>query len=160
MRLLSLLLPLTLFTSPALAHPPDPSSAPKTLEQALSAKKDDGLSLKDALPSEEAIEDMIAELPDFNHMMDGLIKIAQDDDVREQLADSAAHMKEQFEKSGALDPRDNGLPDINAGLAVLLRSLSDEDGIGGMLDALEGVGDELETVIQESVEKKSQKQGN
>jgi len=152
--------PLTLLSTPALAHPPNSDDTPKTLEQALKAKPDDGASLKDALPSEAAIEEMIEELPDFNHLMDGLLKIAQNEEVREQFTDSALHMKEQFEKSGAMEPRDNGLPDINAGLAVLLRSLSDEDGIGGMLDALEGVGDELETVIQESVEKKGQKQGN
>lgn len=157
MRFLSLLLPLMLITSPANAHPPEAEDAPKTLEDALSKKSDGSLSLKDSLPSEDQIEDMIAELPDFNHLMDGLIKIAQDETVREQLADSAAHMKEQFEDSGALELRDNGLPDINTGLEVLLRSLSDRDGIGGMLDALEGVGDELETVMKESLDTDSKK---
>lgn len=153
MRFLTLLLPLTLLSTPALAHPPNSDDAPKTLEQALKAKPDDGASLKDALPSEAAIEEMIEELPDFNHLMDGLLKIAQNEEVREQFTDSALHMKEQFEKSGVMEPRDNGLPDFNAGIAVLLRSLSDDDGIGGMIESLEGVGDELETVMKESFDK-------
>ena len=153
MRFLTLLLPLTLLSTPALAHPPQTDDAPKTLEQALKAKPDDGASLKDALPSEAAIEEIIEELPDFNHLMDGLLKIAQNEEVREQFTDSALHMKEQFEKSGAMEPRENGLPDFNAGIAVLLRSLSDDDGIGGMIESLEGVSDELETVMQESFDK-------
>lgn len=154
MRYLSLLLPLMLITSPVSAHQPAAEDAPKTLEDVLSTTSDEGFSLKDKLPSDEKIEDMIAELPDFNHLLDGLIKIAQDEEIRGKFADSAAHMKSELDKSGALETRDNGLPDINAGLAVLLRSLSDEDGIGGMLDALEGVGDELETVMKESLDKK------
>ena len=154
MRYFSLLLPFMLIAAPATAHPPKVKDAPKSLEQALSARNNNGLSLKDSLPSDEKIEEMIAELPDFNHLLDGLIEIAQDEDIREKFADSAAHMKSELDKSGALETRDNGLPDINAGLAVLLRSLSDEEGIGGMLDALEGVGDELETVMKESLDKK------
>ena len=157
MRYFSLLLPLMLLAAPAQAHPPEPIDGPKTLQQALSAKNDDSVSLKDSLPSDEKIEEMIAELPDFNHLLDGLLEIAQDEDIREKFADSAAHMKSEIEKSGALKPRDNGLPDINTGLAVLLRSLSDEDGIGGMIDAFEGVGDELGTLMQESLDKKGDK---
>lgn len=154
MRFLTLLLPLTLLSTPALAHPPKADDAPKTLEQALSSKSD-GSSLKDVLPSEAAIEEMIEDLPDFNHLMDGLLEIAQNEDVRAQFSDKAAHMKDQIEKSGAMKPRDNGLPDFNAGLAVLLRSLSDDEGLGGMIEALESVGDELETVVQESLDKEN-----
>ena len=153
MRYVSLLLPLMLIATPASAHPPKVEDAPKTLEETLSAQRNDGFSLKDALPSDEKIESIIDDLPDFNHLLDGLIEIAQDDEFREKFADSAAHMKSELEKSGAMEPRDNGLPDVNAGLAVLLRSLSDEDGIGGMLDALEDVSGELGTVMQESLDK-------
>jgi len=152
MRLLSLLLPLTLIAMPVAAQAEPPR---KTLEEVLSkSSSDDGLNLKDSLPSADEIDAIIKELPDFNHLLDGLIEIAQDEKIRSQLADSAAHMKDELEKSGAMEPRDNGLPDINAGLEVMLRSLSDKEGLGGILDALQGASGELETVIEESLDKR------
>ncbi|MEP6343659.1 MAG: hypothetical protein ABJ275_10110 [Maricaulaceae bacterium] len=155
MRYLSLLLPLMLIAAPATAHPPAIEEAPKTLEEVLTAKSDNGLNLKDKLPSDEKIEEIIADLPDFNHLLDGVLKIAQDEKIREKISNTATHMKSEIDKSGALEPRENGLPDINTGLAVLLRSLSDKDGIGGMLEVLEEVGGELETVMQESIDKEN-----
>jgi hypothetical protein len=155
MRYIALLLPLALFAAPISAQAGPQDKAAKTLEQVLSKTSgSDGLNLKDSLPSAKDIDAIIDELPDFNHLMDGLIEIAKDEKIRSQIADSAAHMKEKFEQSGALEPRENGLPDINAGLAIMLRSLSDEDGLGGILDALESVNGELETVMEESLEKK------
>lgn len=160
MRLFTVLLPLAFFAAPLSAQASPPETPAKTLEEVLSAPSDsDGLNLKDKLPSRDQIEGIIEDLPDFNHLMDGLMEIAQDEKIRGRLAESADHMKSEFEKSGALEPRENGLPDFNAGLAVLLRSLSDKDGIGGMLDVLEEVGGELETVMQESIDKENDTSG-
>ena len=131
MRFLSLLLPFTLLATPAFAN--------------------DGKSLKDHLPSEAEVEKIISELPDFNHMMDGLMEIAQDENLREKFTDSAAHMKEQLEESGAMEMRGNGLPDFNAAIAVMLRTFTDKDGLGGMIDVLEDVSKELEGVMEESL---------
>ena len=140
MRFLSLLLPFVLLATPAMA--------------------DDAKSLKDHLPSEAEIENIIAELPDFNHMMDGLIEIAKDEELREKLTESAEHMQEKLEESGALELRDNGLPDFNAAMAVMLRTFTDKEGVGGMLDTLEEVGKELETIMEESFDKELQPKNN
>jgi len=144
MRFLSLLLPFTLLASPAMAQ-----SSSNGIQ-----------SLKDALPSEAEIEEIISELPDFNHMMDGLMEIAQDEKLRNQLTNSAETMKEKLEESGALELRDNGLPDMNAALAVMLRTFSDKEALGGMIDTLEEVGKELETVMEESFDKELQPKNN
>ena len=137
MRFLSLLLPFTLLATPAFAN--------------------DGKSLKDHLPSEAEVEKIISELPDFNHMMDGLMDIAQDEKLQKQFKDSAEHMKEQLEESGALEPRDNGLPDFNAAMAVMLRTFTDKDGVGGMIEALEDVSKDFESIVEESFEKSGSK---
>ena len=141
MRFLSLLLPLMLLASPAMAQSGSNSTK----------------SLKDVLPSEAEVEQIIAELPDFNHMMDGLMDIAQDEKLQKQFKDSAEHMKEQLEESGALEPRDNGLPDFNAAMAVMLRTFTDKDGVGGMIEALEDVSKDFESIIEESFEKSGSK---
>jgi len=155
MRLSKIFLPLAVLAAPLSAHAEPQQKPAKTLEEVLSnSSKSDGLNLKDSLPSSEQIEAMIDDLPDFNHLMDGLFKIAQDDKIREQIAESADHMQKQFEKSGALEPRSNGLPDFNAGIELMLRSLSDEKGLGGILDAMELAGDDLKTVMEESLEGK------
>lgn len=136
MRFLSLLLPFALLAAPT-------------------AMAQD--SLKDILPSEAEIEEIIAELPDFNHMMDGLMDIAQDEELREKFTDSAEHIKNRLETSGALEPRANGLPDFNAAMEVMLRTFTDKDGFGGMLEALEDVSKDLETIVEESMEKTDKK---
>ena len=141
MRFLSLLLPLTLLASPAMAQSGSNSTK----------------SLKDVLPSEAEVEQIIAELPDFNHMMDGLMDIAQDEKLQKQFKDSAEHMKEQLEESGALEPRDNGLPDFNAAMAVMLRTFTDKDGVGGMIEALEDVSKDFESIVEESFDKSGSK---
>lgn len=154
-----LFLPLALLATPlalpvsAQAEPPEKPA--KTLEDVLSKKSEtEALGLKESLPSSEQIEAMIDDLPDFNHLMDGLLRIAQDEKVRDRLAESADHMKSELEKSGALEPRSNGLPDFNAGLELMLRSLSDEKGLGGILEAVELAGHDLKTVMEESLEAK------
>ena len=145
MRFLSLLLPPVTLSMALLATP---------------AMADDNKSLKDHLPSEAEVENIIAELPDFNHLMDGLLEIAKNEKLREQLTDSAEHMKDTLEESGALELRENGMPDMNAAMAVMLRTLTDKDGVGGMIEAFEDVGKELETIMEESFDKKLQPKNN
>jgi len=165
MHLLKIFLPLAILAMPLSAQAEPPQKLTKTLEDVLSksskstASKPDGLSLKDNLPSSEQIEAMIDDLPNFNHLMDGLFEIAQDDKIREQIAESADHMQRQLKDSGALEPRSNGLPDFNAGIELMLRSLSDEKGLGGILSAMELAGDDLKTVMEDSFDGKDKGDG-
>ncbi len=151
MRIFTFFLPLALLSVPITAN-----AAPqtKTLEEVLSKSTgQDGLSLKDKLPSAAQMDAIIEQLPDFNHMLDGFMEIAQDEKIRDQIIESADHMKSELETSGALELRENGLPDFNAGIEVMLRSMSDEKGLGGLLDAMEFAGDDIKTLMKESLDK-------
>ena len=110
------------------------------------------LDLKNALPSDADIDKIMEEMPDFNRLMDGMIDIAENEELRDRLKSSADRMKNRIEESGALKMRENGRPDLNAGIETLLRTLSDEEGIGEIVETLEDVAAEMSAVVEESLE--------
>jgi len=132
---------------------PSPADLGVAIEQIRALKQVKELGLSDQLPSEQDIEKIISDLPDFNHIMDGMAKIAQDEELQNKLKSGAEHMKKSLEESGALETRENGLPDINGGIAVMLRALSDKDGLGAIVDTLEDVAKEMGDVVEQGLEK-------
>jgi len=107
-------------------------------------KKTDLSDLK--LPSNAEIEKIIEDMPDLNKLMDGMMAIAQDEDLMSSLENAGEKMAKNFEKLGDMEMRDNGMPDMNAMMGTMLRTFSDEEVMGEML----GVVEELKEVVEEN----------
>ena len=120
------------------------------------AQTDTKKPLIDSLPSEAEIETIIAGLPDLNHLMDGLVDIAKDETLRQNISDAATHVMDDLEASGALELRDNGLPDFNKSMAVMLRAISDPEGMGKIINTLGEVADELDDLGEGVFKKEGQ----
>jgi len=106
-------------------------------------KKKTGLS-EFKLPTQAEMEQIIDDMPDFNGLMDGMLKIAQDEDIRSSLERAGETLSEKMETLSDMEMRENGLPDMNKMMATMLRTFSDEDFMGEMMDVV--------TELQEAVE--------
>lgn len=109
-------------------------------------KKTDISELK--LPTEADIEQIIDEMPDLNRLMDGMMAIAQDEDLMNSLESAGEKMAKNFEKFEDMELRDNGMPDMNLMMETMLRTFSDEEVMGDMLDVVT----ELQDVVEEHIE--------
>ena len=96
------------------------------------------------LPTEAEIEDIIDEMPDFNGLMNGLLKVVQDEDVMSSLERAGEKLSKKMETFEDIPEQENGLPDLNNLMATMLRTFSDEDFMGDMMDVV--------TTLQDSVE--------
>lgn len=138
---------LSFLSSPAMAHP-EPEPAP--------IKKIEKIDIKDLkLPTEAEIEDMIDQMPDFNAIMGGLMKVMQDEDIRDSMKDAGKSFAQSVEKSGIKDMTadlDKGeMPDFNTLLATMMRMASDESVMGNMLDVVEELQESVEVNLDEEM---------
>ncbi len=137
---------LSLLSAPAFAHP-EPEPAPKTIDK---------VNVKDIkLPTEAEIEDIIDQMPDLNAIMGGMMKVMQDEDIRDSLKDAGKSFAKSVEKSGISDMTadlDKGeMPDFNLLLATMLRMASDENVMGDMLDVVEELQESVEENLDEDM---------
>ena len=89
----------------------------------VSAQSDD---LGFQLPSDAEIEQIIADMPDLNAIMDGFLAVAQDEDLRTSLEDTGEKLSARLEALSDIEIRDNGTPDLNL-LCLLYTSPSPRD---------------------------------
>lgn len=107
-----------------------------------SSKKSDELQL----PSQEQMEAIVKKLPNINGMMDSLVALNEDGKLEKRMEKSGKAFTRRLEKSGALESRENGMPDFNKMMAVMLLSLSDEEVMGGLVETI----DDLQAVMEET----------
>lgn len=100
------------------------------------------------LPTEAEIENIIDDLPDFNGLMNGLMRIAQDEDIRSSLERAGESLTEKLETFEELPTQENGMPDLNGLMATMLRTFSDEDFMGDMMD----VANQLQKAVEENID--------
>lgn len=121
----------------ALAHP-EPASKP--IDRGIN-----GEEMK--LSSKAEIEDMIDRLPDFNAVIDDVIKLTENDRLQKRIERSGEAFADKLEDSGALEPDENGIPDIKLMLKVVVTAMSDEEVTGGLLETLS----ELQSVMEKHI---------
>jgi len=95
-------------------------------------------------PTEAEIEQLIGELPDFNGLMNGLMAVAQDEDLMSSLEHVAESMSEKMEVLEDMETQENGMPDFNFLMSTMLRTFADEELREDMMNVV--------TELQESVE--------
>ena len=109
----------------------------------VSAQSDD---LGFQLPSDAEIEQIIADMPDLNAIMDGFLAVAQDEDLRTSLEDTGEKLSARLEALSDIEIRDNGTPDLNLLMATMMYTLSDDDVMGDLLNVVT----ELQDVIDDN----------
>ncbi|NNE57179.1 MAG: hypothetical protein HKN36_03640 [Hellea sp.] len=98
------------------------------------------------LPTEAEIQKIVDDMPDLNALMDGMMAVAQDKDVRQSLEKTGEKLASKMEELADLEMRDNGLPDLNLMMETMLLTFSDEDVMGELL----GVVEELQDTVEEN----------
>jgi len=92
---------------------------------------------------------MMDEMPDLNGLMDGMMAVAQDEDLMSSLEATGEKLATRFEKMGEIEMRENGLPDLNLMMEEMMMVFADDDVMGEML----GVVQELTESIDENFDK-------
>lgn len=142
LRALSLALVITGTSAAAMAHPEPDTTAPKSISK----------MERPQLPSKSEIQDAIKQMPDMNAIMGEMMVIMKDERFRENMESSARAFGDRLERSGALETGDNGMPDFNSAFAVMLKTFSDEDAMGGMMDTMMGLAEAMEKHAPETTE--------
>lgn len=125
-----------LFAGTALAHPEKSEKpAPRDISEL-------------QLPTQAEIDDMLAEMPDFNAIMGDFIRLAKDEKVQARFEAAGEKMSERIDRSGLLETDENGLPDFNALMGVMMSMMAKD---GPMEDLLETVED-IQTVMEKHVD--------
>lgn len=101
------------------------------------------------MPSTSELEAAIDELPDLNAMLGDLMHLVKDEKLQKRMERSGEAFSERLEKSGALEPDENGIPDIKLALKALVGVMGDEDITGGLLDTVSELQDIMEKHIPE-----------
>jgi hypothetical protein len=113
------------------------------------------------LPTEAEIEDIIDQLPDFNAIMGGMVKVMQDEDIQQSMKKASESLSDSIEKSNIKDLTKNldegELPDINKMLETLLRLSADEEVLGSMLDVVTDLQNAVEDNLNEDMIKPNAK---
>ena len=99
------------------------------------------------LPTEEQIDEMLQEMPDFNGIIRDMVKLAKDDELKARMERSGEALAKKLDESGAFEPDEDGMPDVNKAIRVLMYALADEDVTGGMLDTIE----DLQSIMEKHV---------
>ena len=128
---------LVLLSGSALAHPetadkPAPKPVPETAFE---------------MPSTAELEAAIDELPDLNAMLGDFMNLVKDEKLQKRMERSGEAFAEKMEKSGALEPDENGIPDIKLALKALVGVIGDEDVTGGLLDTVS----ELQEIMEKHI---------
>ena len=128
------------FSSLAAAHPePEASDVTKPATKITAPQ----------LPTQDEIEDILENMPDFNAIMGDMMGVMQDEHLQSKLKSTVKTFGEKIEKSGALDTRDaNGLPDFNALFGAMLPMIADEDGLGGLIEPMTELAEKMEDSLQ------------
>ena len=137
MRILALSLAAPLiFAGTALAHPE--KSDPKPAKDISEIE----------LPTQQEIDEILADLPDFNAIMGDFIALAKDDEVQARFEAAGEKMSRKLEKSRAFETDENGLPDFNAMMGVMMSMMAKD---GPMEDLLETAQD-IQAVMEKHVD--------
>lgn len=96
------------------------------------------------LPTEAEIDEMLADMPDFNGLMRDMIKLATDEELQDRMERSGKALSDKIDQSGALETDENGMPDFNKLIRVMMYAMADEEVTGGLLETV----DELQTVME------------
>ena len=130
---------LVLLSGSALAHPEKSETPqPKTVPNATFE-----------MPSTSELEAAIDELPDLNAMLGDLMHLVKDDKLQKRMERAGEAFSEKMEKSGALEPDENGIPDIKLALKALVGVMSDEEVTGSLLDTVTDLQEVMEKYIPE-----------
>lgn len=95
-------------------------------------------------PTKAEMHAAIDSLPDINALLDDLIKLTKETDLPERMEKTTDQLTTDLEKSGALEPDRNGLPDIKLTLKIFANALADEEVSEGLKDTL----DDLEVILE------------
>ncbi len=99
-------------------------------------------------PSESEIEQILDDMPDLNGLMNGLMAVAQDEDLMRSLEHVAETMSEKVEGLEELETQENGLPDFNNLMATMLRTFGDQE----LREDLMNVVTELQESVEENLD--------
>jgi len=141
LRIITLALAVSAFSTAAFAHPEPETKAPKSITK----------MERPQLPSKTEIQDALKQMPDMNAVMGDMIGIMKDERFRGNMESSARAFGDRLGRSGALETGENGLPDFNNAFAVMLETFSDEEAMGGMLDTMMGLAQTMEKHAPETV---------
>ena len=103
------------------------------------------------LPSQGEIDEMIENMPDFNGIMDDMIDVMTDEKMQDRLESTAEKFKDLVDEDLLKERRENGLPDINNIMAVMLGAMSEDGAAGELLEGMSEVATELETIVEKHV---------
>ena len=134
LRVLTIALALSAYSTAAMAHPESENKAPKSITK----------MERPQLPSKTEIQEAIKQMPDMNAIMGDMMGVMKDERFRENMESSARAFGDKLERSGALKTGKDGMPDFNNAFAVMLETFSDEEAMGGMLDTMMGLAQAME----------------
>ena len=130
-------------TTSALANHPDGTSSTKKaiIDQTLKASPKLPTSLAGQLPSASEIEDIMADMPDLNALMGGMMEMMSDPKMQSTMKNVGKTLEQKMDSSGAMKTQANGMPDMNAAMGAMLSMMSDEEVMGGMMEMLGGMAE-------------------
>lgn len=102
------------------------------------------------LPTKAEMHKAIDDMPDFNAILDDLIKLTEDSELAERMERSGEKLKTDLETSGALEPDRNGLPDIKMTLKIFASVLAEED----ISEELHETLSDLEAIMEKHISEK------
>ena len=133
-------------SSPIFAHPvPSDTSKPVTK------------ITKPQLPTPDEISEVLEQMPDMNAIMGGMMEIVKDDKFKDQMENSAKAFKKRMDEEDVFEKGADGMPDFNKIFEVMLRTFSDEEAMGGMLETMTGLAEAMEEIVPEDLKKTAPK---
>ena len=90
-------------------------------------------------------------MPDFNGIMDDMIDVMTDEKMQDRLESTAEKFKDLMDEDLLKERRENGLPDINNIMAVMLGAMSEDGAAGELLEGMAEVATELEAIAEKHV---------
>ena len=120
------------------------------MEQALKSAPKLPNSLAGQLPSASEIENIMADMPDLNLLMGGMMEMMSDPKMQSTMKRAGKTLEQKMQSSGAMKTQANGLPDMNAAMGAMLSMLSDEETMGSMMEMVGGMAEMLEEHVPEA----------
>lgn len=103
------------------------------------------------LPSQDEIDAIKAQLPDFNAIMSDLMALSQDESFKQGMSDSLNAAKKHMDMD-SFKSTDGELPDMSAMMGAMLDMLSDEAVMGGMMDQFGPMQELMEKHVPEAAD--------
>lgn len=146
-----MLLTVPALSSSAMAQSAEKSIIDKTMvDKALKSAPQLPKSLAGQLPSAAEIEDIMAEMPDLNVLMGGMMEMMSDPKMQSTMKRAGETLEQKMQSSGAMKTQANGMPDMNAAMGAILSMLSDEETMGNMMEMVGGMAEMLEEHVPEA----------